>query len=173
MKSEPPKSDLGDELTCQCKFYRSYQLPCRHLFQYNLINNVITSRDWHKWASMFEDGGFEIYESTTKTYAVDEIYETIDGPSRHALEMREVLDHVKTRFYEIEEITTGWEPERRDKIVKLWLAMLKKQVGPVRRQGAAQALRELEDERLQWDKDHKMEEKEEDEGGYYNSEAEG
>ena len=128
---------MGDELTCQCKFYRSYQLPCRHLFQYNLINNVITQRDWRRWASLFEDGGFEIYESTTKTYA-------IDGPSRHALEMKEVLDHVKTCFYEIEEIITGWDPERRDKVVQLWLTMLKKQVGPVRRQGAAQALQELE-----------------------------
>lgn len=86
---------------------------------------------------MFEDGSFEIYESTTKTYAVDEIYETIGGPSRHALETREVLDHVKTHFYEIEELTADWDSERRDKVVTLWMSMLKKQIGPVRRQGAA------------------------------------
>lgn len=62
---------------------------------------------------MFEDGGFEIY---TKTFAVNEIYETLGGPSRLELEIREILDHVKTRFYEIEELTADWDSERRDKI---------------------------------------------------------
>lgn len=32
--------------------------------------------------NMFEDGGFEIYESTTKTYAIKEIHEVIGGPSK-------------------------------------------------------------------------------------------
>lgn len=39
---------------------------------------------------MFEELGFEIYESTTKTYAIKEIHEVIGGPPKQVLETREV-----------------------------------------------------------------------------------
>ena len=96
-------SELGDDLVCQCKFYRSYQLPCRHIFQFDAMNACIKQHDWTRWASMFEDSGFEIYESTIKIYAVNEIHEVIGGPARHVLEMREVLDDIKAKFYELNE----------------------------------------------------------------------
>jgi len=54
---------------------------------------------------MFEDCGFyEVYEGTTRTFAINEIHDQIDGPNRHMLEVREVLDDIKTRFHEIEDI---------------------------------------------------------------------
>ena len=90
--------------------------------------------------------------------------------------MREVLDHVKTRFYEIEELTADWNSERRDKVVTIWMSMLEKQIGPMRRQGAAQALKELKEEDRSWPVSHNLEEgevKDEDFIGDYNSEAEG
>ncbi|MCJ1270062.1 hypothetical protein MMC22_009956 [Lobaria immixta] len=103
---------------------------------------------------MFENGGIGI---STKIYAVNEIYETIGGPSRHELEIRQVLDHVKTRFYGMEELTADWDSERRDKIVRMWMSIRKKLVGSVRRQGAAQALKELEDEGRSWPVNHDSE----------------
>lgn len=81
-EGEPPKRELEDDLICQCLFYRSYQLPCRYIWQFQLFHDVITARDWRRWANMFEDGGSEIYESTTKTYAIKEIHEVIGGPSK-------------------------------------------------------------------------------------------
>ena len=39
----------------------------------------------------------------TKIYVEDEIYNTIGGPDRGSLMMREILDHVKTRYYEMAE----------------------------------------------------------------------
>ena len=70
--------------------------------------------------------------------------------------MREVLDHVKTRFYEIEELTADWDSERRDKVVTIWMSMLKKQIGPP-------VSHDLEEREV----------KDEDFIGDYNSEAEG
>lgn len=56
---------------------------------------------------MFEEEGFEIYESTTKKYVIKDIYEEPNGPSKHMLEVREVLDEIKTKFYELEENTAS------------------------------------------------------------------
>lgn len=50
---------------------------------------------------MFEDGRFKIYESTTKIYVENEIYNIIGGPDRGSLIMREIRDHIKTRYYEM------------------------------------------------------------------------
>ena len=82
------RAERSDDLVYQCKFYRSYQLSCRHIFQFDAMNACITQHDWTRWASMSEDSGFEIYETTTRTYAVAEIHEVIEGPVKHVLEMR-------------------------------------------------------------------------------------
>ena len=58
------------------------------------MNGVITSHDWTRWASIYGDSGFEIYENTTKTYAIKEVHSVIGGPARHMLETREVLDDI-------------------------------------------------------------------------------
>lgn len=34
-EDEPSAIQLPDNLTCQCQFYRSYQLPCSHNWQYH------------------------------------------------------------------------------------------------------------------------------------------
>ena len=76
--------------------------------------NQITSHDWTKWASIFGDSGFEIYETTTKIYAIKEIHSVIGRPARHMLETREVLDDIKTRFFDLDEMTADFTPEQKD-----------------------------------------------------------
>ena len=36
---------LQDNLLCPCKFYCAYQLPCQYIWQFHLMNGVITSHD--------------------------------------------------------------------------------------------------------------------------------
>ena len=55
---------------------------------------------------MFEDEDFEIYESITKKYIVKNIHDVIETSNKHLLKMREILDHIKNRYYEIVERTT-------------------------------------------------------------------
>ena len=52
---------------------------------------------------MFQEQGFDIYETTTTEYAAKDIYDEPRGPSKQMLDVREVLDDIKTKFYEIEE----------------------------------------------------------------------
>ena len=41
------------------------------------------------------------------------------------LETREVLDDIKTRFFELDELTLGFTPEQKDKYLMLWVQNLK------------------------------------------------
>ena len=74
-------------------------LPCSHLWQFNLMSNPFAEADWKRWVYMFEEGGFEIYESAIKEYVTRDIYDEPDGPSKHILDVREVLDEIKSKFY--------------------------------------------------------------------------
>ena len=130
--------NLNNELSCTCLFYRQYQLPCSHLWQFNLMSNEFTEADWNRWAYLFEEGGFEIYENITR-----DIYDEPDGPSKHMLDVREVLDEIKAKFYELEAGTAKWEDDVRERISAQWVAMLRQMTGPIRQRGAQEALQEL------------------------------
>lgn len=51
-----------------------------------------------KWADMFEDSGFEVYETSVRLNCEDE---NIEGPDRHILQMREVLNTIKVGFLSV------------------------------------------------------------------------
>ena len=145
-----PKGELEDDLLCQCNFYRGYQyqLPCQHIWQFHLMNGVITPNDWTRWASIFGDSGFEIYETTTKTYAIKEIHSVIGGPAKHMLKIREVLDDIKTRVFELDKLTLGFTPEQKDRYLMLWVQNLKKMTRQIRKTAAKDALKQLQEEGL-------------------------
>ena len=65
---------------------------------------------------MFKEGSFKIYESTTKEYIVKDIYDKPDGPSKYILDVREVLDEIKTKFYNLKAGTVDWENDIRERI---------------------------------------------------------
>lgn len=144
--AEEVKGELGDKLTCQCLFFRQYQLPCQHLFQFDLVSDVIKDSDWDVWASMFEDYGFEIYESTTKDFVAKEIFDEPGGPNKHLLQVREVLDDVKNSYYQMQEIMADWDADECNAKSKQFVRMLRKMTGSVRQQGAMKALKQLDDE---------------------------
>ncbi len=148
VEGEEPQEKVSNDLVCpvDCLFYRQYQLPCKHLWHYCITTLPFSSTDWTRWAALFEDAGFEIYELTTKTYVENEIYDTIGGPDRSTLMMREILDHVKSRYYEMSEYMAEWTQEEKDPHIARWLAWLDKLTGPIQKKGVAQALKELEDE---------------------------
>ena len=81
---------------------------------------------------MFKEGGFEIYESTTKEYVTKDIFDEPEGPSKHMLEIREVRDKIKTKFYRLEENTSSWEDDDKTHISASWVKMLRKATGPIR-----------------------------------------
>ena len=50
---------------CDCRFYRRWRLPCRHLFHHHFVNNSLTLTESlsRKWSIDWEEHGFDIYEA--------------------------------------------------------------------------------------------------------------
>lgn len=136
MEGEEPQESVGDDLVCpiDCLFYHQYQLSCKHLWHYYITTLPFSTTDWAQWTTLFENSGFEIYEATTKTYIENEIYNTIRGPDRGSLMMREIFDHVKT-CYEITEYMSEWTQEEKDPHIARWLTWLDKLTGPIQKKG--------------------------------------
>lgn len=111
---DEPAGELPDELTCPVDylFWRQYQLPCRHLWHYNIIFDAFQEVNWTVWVKMFEDSGFEVYETSTRLDY--DYHEEVERSDRHMLQMRGVLDAIKDKYYEIAEHTANWTAKERN-----------------------------------------------------------
>jgi hypothetical protein len=49
---------------CDCRFYRKWRLPCRHLFHLHFVTDgqTLTPLRLQQWSLYWEDYGFELYE---------------------------------------------------------------------------------------------------------------
>ena len=53
---------------CTCRFFMRYNLPCRHIWGYNLAFRQLIQAHFDSFAAMFEDCGFEVYEGQVKEH---------------------------------------------------------------------------------------------------------
>ena len=109
----------------------------------NIVFSSFRKADWARWAEMFEDSGFEIYETSVKMECE---MEEMEGVDRHMLQMRETLDAIKEKYYEIAEYTADWTAEQRAPQIQRWSDWLDKLTGPIRSREVKEALQELEEE---------------------------
>lgn len=82
------------------------------MWHYNIVFDAFQQSNWVTWAEIFEDSGFEIYETSASLEV--ERHEEIEGADRHMLQIKEVLDAIKEKYYEIVEHTTDWTAEERN-----------------------------------------------------------
>jgi len=89
---------------------------------------------------MCEDCDFEIYESTTQSITL-------------RLEIREVMNGMMSRFYELMDETAEWQKEDQDARMSAWIELARRANGPIRRQGVEEVMATLqkskEDEAIQ------------------------
>ena len=60
---EVPVFEDDETLRCNCKFYRQYLLPCRHVFYRDTEVKVLTPTRWDAYAMMFAECGMAVYEA--------------------------------------------------------------------------------------------------------------
>ena len=83
----------------------------------------IEEPNWKDLAEQFDESGFEIYTSR-------ELVETDDHVDRLTRDLQaklvtsEALDSVRTRFFEVVEISDSLDEEARDRLLKRWEAEL-------------------------------------------------
>jgi hypothetical protein len=94
---------MDDDVTCTCRFYAAYQVPCRHIWANHLTYNCLNDNHFAMWSHMWEESGFDIYERMEKTYFERDIDDDIGVPQRRRLEVRDALEKIKARYYQVEQ----------------------------------------------------------------------
>ena len=79
--------ELDDETHCDCEFFHKYQLPCRDIWAQHQLFGTLKEEDFDRWAFMWEDSGFELYEGITSEYYERGIDGEIGAPARRRLDM--------------------------------------------------------------------------------------
>lgn len=97
------RKDLQDNLSCECFFWRSYNLPCRHIFTQNFAFGNIMQEDIDRWLLMWEDCGFEVYQGPSTKYIESGIDEDPFAPDRHRDRMREAVESLRHCYYHTEQ----------------------------------------------------------------------
>ncbi|KAK9349806.1 hypothetical protein V1523DRAFT_356425 [Lipomyces doorenjongii] len=129
MTEEEPDYIDPNNVTCDCLFFRKYFLPCRHIFLSDMSYDILTREQWQDFAFMFEDSGYEIYEGRGREYLGDGIRQEIGAPDRRTLTFKELLERLRTRYYELDEdvsATYSGDSERRENIMNLWISSLQR-----------------------------------------------
>jgi hypothetical protein len=93
--------ELPYNVKCDCHFYRRWRLPCRHLFHHHFTTESLSERHFQEWSHVWEDHGFELYESTESfrdfpKQAVEPVAMT------ERLKAREVIEELTSLYYELE-----------------------------------------------------------------------
>ncbi|KAL2055533.1 hypothetical protein ABVK25_004341 [Lepraria finkii] len=86
---------------------------------------------------MWEDSGFELYEGITSEYYTKEIDDEIGALYHRRLDMREALDSLKSKYYDLEEAVAELLQGLADNALKRWVARLEYITGPLRNMGIA------------------------------------
>lgn len=93
------------DAVCDCRFYGKYRMPCRHIFQLHFVldEQILTRDRLRWWSNMWEESGFEVYE-TGGWHRVPHLPSTDpDGfRSEQRAEAREVTESLLTSFYQLE-----------------------------------------------------------------------
>ena len=124
---EPFELDIDEETgesSCDCVFFRSYNLSCRHFWQQEILyRNLLTSDMWARYGFMWEDCGFEIYESIGTEYIANDLDKEIGAPEQRRLKVWKVLESLRTWYYSLEKDieTQGVELDVRDGVIRLWI----------------------------------------------------
>jgi len=108
-------SSLSELGKCDCHFARSYWLPYRHVIYAWEVLGEIEEPDWADLAEQFDESGFEIYTSRALVEVREERASSRDQEAK--LVTSEALELIRTRFYEVVELSDSLDKEARERLL--------------------------------------------------------
>jgi hypothetical protein len=114
---------------CDCRFFQKWQLPCCHIWQHHLYFGSLTESAMETWKWMWEDGGYELYETRVTQWEAHRVKDEIGAPLRKRLDLGEVLTSFRTRFYAMEESVRTLESSAAERVMDWWLGRLHEVLG--------------------------------------------
>lgn len=89
---------------CECRFYRKWRLPCRHLFHHHFANNqqTLTKRRLAQWSDLWASGGYDLYERAEFSAALPPSTQRVGESPAQRIQAREVTETLLSEFYDLE-----------------------------------------------------------------------
>ena len=137
-----PLKPSPDPRSCSCDFWKSYNIPCRHIWQRELKFGVIRDEDWTNYADLFDEAGFEVYETLDRNIKIDPIQDHGEQNEidRQTLAAREQWDQLRSKWYELCEESNEFTEQERAQIRRRWVEELCTLCDPLLRTSARQLL---------------------------------
>jgi hypothetical protein len=82
-----------------------------------VLFGILTQEAVAEFLFLWEDGGYEIYEGITTEWVERGLKEAIGVPVRRRLDVREMLDGLMTKYYNLETDVKTFAPEDADKVM--------------------------------------------------------
>ena len=123
---EKGKSVLGlTSLNCYCLFRNRYLLPCKHIFHEHMYGNskLLTTDVWKIFQGMFEESGFEVYESRKLVIEFVQSEQQKEVENRR-LTVAELTERVRDRYWKVEEMGDA-------KRTEVFISMLETSINPI------------------------------------------
>ncbi|PKY48699.1 hypothetical protein RhiirA4_464361 [Rhizophagus irregularis] len=91
-------------LNCFCLFRHRYLLPCKHIFHEHMYGNkLLTAEVWKMFHEMFEESGFEVYESRESFIEYVQT-EQQKGAESRKIAVGELTERMRDRYWRVEEM---------------------------------------------------------------------
>ena len=91
---------------CECLFHHKYLLPCKHIFHEHMhgTNKLLAGDGWMKFQRMFEESGFEVYESRG-LMEVEDVGQTEEEreAERRRVTVNELMERTRDQYWRVEE----------------------------------------------------------------------
>ena len=90
---------------CHCRFFTRYLLPCRHIFHEQIYGatKILTAEKWASFQNLFEESGFEIYQSRERVEVEEIQSESVREAEARQERLSEMLERARNQYWRIEE----------------------------------------------------------------------
>ncbi|CAB4404590.1 unnamed protein product [Rhizophagus irregularis] len=101
-------------LDCHYLFRNRYLLPCKHIFHEHMYGNtkLLTANVWKMFQGMFEESGFEVYESRESVITFVQTEKQKEVENRR-LTVAELTERVRDKYWRSKRwVTLGGQRKR-------------------------------------------------------------
>jgi hypothetical protein len=110
MEESQPIGSLDLQGECDCTDFRKWNLPCQHMLELWVFAGTQLEPNWEKYASMFDDQMFDVYEGRKVDIAMIEAGQDSQGEhrlnrvlARSKIDVDERANRIKDRRFALED----------------------------------------------------------------------
>jgi hypothetical protein len=105
----------ADQPTCDCRFTRSYWLPCRHVIYAFKYLGLIEKPNYTKFTNQFNESEFEIYSTRALVDEEENNHVSMSRELQAKQVTSETLDEIRTRFFELAEYADSLDADEKER----------------------------------------------------------